>query len=123
MKPDGGLFEGKRGMSEYEDCVRAEIERCSRVCVHYRPIEAYGHEPGSGCARAVPIRAKAKAGNGGSAFGIALRLPCDAAPSPLFSCPWYEAKGVDRAAAELTALREAGARVLKRIARQIAESR
>lgn len=110
-------------MSDYEDRVRHDLGIIARSCVNHRPREMYGAGGGAGCAREVPIRAKAKAANGGSNFGIALRLPCDASPDPLFVCPWYEAVGIDRAAAEMAALKEAGARVLKKLARELSESK
>lgn len=106
---------------EYEDNIRAEIEDRAKCCIHHRPLEMYGRGEGTGCARDVPIRAKALAANGGSAFGIALRLPCIVAPDTLFKCPWFEARGVDRAASEMSAMREAGMMVIKKMAKQLRE--
>lgn len=107
--------------AEYEECVAHDLKQRAKCCVHYRAVAFWRDE--QACAREVPIRAKACAANGGTNLGIALRLPCNAAPNPLFVCPWYEAMGPDLAAKEMTELREAGARTLKRLARQLSESR
>lgn len=106
---------------DYEDAVSYEIARRSKVCVSYDALGFF--RDNMGCKRGVPVRQKAVTANNGSRMGIALRLPCDGCGDPLFSCPWYEATGVERAAEDMTDLREAGARTLKRLARQMIESR
>lgn len=105
--------------NEYEDQVAYDLENRAKVCVSYRPLDMYGRGQGTGCQREVPIRTKAVAANGHSLVGIALRLPCDAAPDPLFRCPWYEPLGIERARDEMIELREAGARTLKALAQRI----
>lgn len=104
---------------DYEDNVSYEIARRAKVCVSYDGMGFVRDD--KGCAREVPIRKKAIAGNGGSPLGIALRLPCDGCADPLFPCPWYEANGIDRAAQEMRELREAGARTITALAKRLQE--
>lgn len=103
---------------EYEDNVSYEIARRAKVCVSYDGMGFFRDK--KGCAREVPIRKRAVAGNCGSALGIALRLPCDGCADPLFPCPWYEANGIERAAEEMRDLREAGARTIAKLAKKLA---
>ena len=105
-------------MTQEQDDVAYEIARRAKVCVCYDGLGFFRDD--KGCSRDVPIRQKAVAGNGGSRHGIALRLPCDGCADPLFQCPWYEAAGIEGARDEMIALREAGARTLKRLAKQFA---
>jgi hypothetical protein len=105
-------------MSEYDDNVQHEIARRAKVCVNFHPLEAY-RSGGRVCDRDVPVEKKAIAANGGSRFGIALRLPCNGIDDPLFRCPWYDAYGIDRAADEMRKLREAGARTIRRLAKEL----
>lgn len=102
---------------EYEDNVSYEIARRAKVCVNYDGLGFFRGD--KGCARDVPVRAKAVTANGGSRQGIALRLPCDGCSDPLFSCPWYEANGIERAAEEMRDMREAGARTIANLAKQL----
>lgn len=106
---------------EYEDNISYEIARRAKVCVHHDGMAFFRDD--KGCAREVPIRAKAVAANGGSQMAIALRLPCDGdCADPLFQCPWYKATGIDRAAKEMTELREAGARTIAALAKKLTAS-
>lgn len=105
---------------EYCDVVSYEIARRAKCCAHYSALDRARHGPETGCDREVPIEAKAMAANGGSRWGIGLRLPCDASTDPLFKCPWFEARGIDRSRDEMIALREAGSRTLKSLARKLA---
>lgn len=102
---------------EYEKGVSHDLSQRAMCCIHYRAMAFFRDE--QACAREVPVRAKACAANGGSNYGIALRLPCDGSRDPLFSCPWFEAVGVDRACDEMIRLREAGARTLRKLAREL----
>lgn len=108
-----------RPSKDYEDQVRYDLTQSAKVCVHFRPIDMYRRGQSTGCVREVPIRVKAIRANGGSQFGIALRLPCDCAPDPLFRCSWREATGIERARDNMVALREAGRRTLTRLAKEL----
>lgn len=105
---------------EYCDNVSHEIERRAKCCIHYDAVGRIRHDEDTGCVRGVPIEAKAIAANGGSRWGIGLRLPCDGfAADPLFECPWFEARGIDQARDDMIALREAGARTLMALAKRL----
>lgn len=104
---------------EYEDYVAHDLEIYAKQCVSYRPVEMYEQPRGCGCTRDVPIDAKATEANGGSRLGVALRYPCNASKDPLFECPWYEPTGYQKAADQMHAMKEAGRRVLTKLAKQL----